>query len=47
VAGEAIENARQGLGVGHIAFEGLVGEWESVFVKGDANGDPCALSITL
>jgi len=27
----------QGFGVGHIAFEGLVGERKSVFVKGDAH----------
>ena len=34
-AREAIENERQGLCVGHVAFEGLMGEWESVFVNGD------------
>jgi hypothetical protein len=41
IAGEPIENEQQGLCVGHVAFKGLVGERESVFVKGDANGDGC------
>ena len=47
VAGQAIENERQGLGVGHVAFEGLAGERETVFVKGDTNGDLAAVVTVL
>jgi len=45
--GEAIENSGQGFCVGHVAFEGLVGERKSVFVKGDADGDLTAVVAVL
>ena len=47
MAGEAIENEGQGFCVGHVAFEGLVGERKSVFVKGDADGDLAAVIAVL
>lgn len=47
VAGEAIENERQGSGVGHVAFEGLVGERETMFVKGNADGHLAAVVAVL
>jgi len=45
--GEAIENSGQSFCVGHVAFEGLVGERKSVFVKGDAHGDLTAVVAVL
>ena len=47
MAGEAIENNGQGFGVAHVALEGLVGEWKTVFVKGDAHGDLTAVVAVL
>ncbi len=47
VVGEAIENERQRLCVGHVAFECLVGERKSVFVKSDAVGDLAAVIAVL
>ena len=47
VAGEAIENNGQGFGVAHVTLEGLVGERETVFVKGDADGDLTAVVAVL
>ena len=47
VAGESIENNGQGFGVAHVALEGLMSERETVFVKGDADGDLTAVIAVL